>query len=255
MTQTLQSVSQSLRVLTELRRRNSAGITELAEDLHLGPSTVHRILATLQQHGYVQQTATGRRYQLGPAMVHSSDAASIEHCVEMAEPVMLRLRDLTNETVHISVLEGIEARFVSVIESRQLLRVSSRVGRAIPAHRAASGKVLLAQLTDAAIDDLYQQECLTQVTAARPTRTAFKAELNKVREQGYGRNFGESEADLAAIAVALRRPRGIPICSLTLTGPLTRFQAPEREGISTREKQLRQLLFAAAAAIEKKLSY
>lgn len=256
MSQVLQSVAQALRVLTELRRSEQVGVTEIAEELGMGASTVHRILTTLQAYGYAQQTTSGRKYQLGPAMAHSGDAASIAHCVEVAQPVMLRLRDLSGETTHISVLEGTETKFLSVIESRHMLRVSSRVGRVIPAQASASGKVLLAQLTDDTIDDLFPREDFEQLTSRSPaTRTAFKEELKLVREQGFGRNFGESEPDLAALAVAIHRPRGIPICAITLTGPISRFNPTGDRGVSAREMELRKLLRAAADELERRLDF
>lgn len=256
MAQVLQSVAQALRVLTELRRLERVGVSEIAQELGIGASTAHRILTTLQAYGYVQQTTTGRKYQLGPAMAHSGDAASIAHCVEASQPVMRRLRDLSGETVHISVLEGMEVKFLAVIESKHMLRVSSRVGRVIPAQAAASGKVLLAQLTDATIDQLFPEEGFEKLTArSLDTRTALKNELNLVREQGFGRNFGESEPDLAALAVPIRRPRGIPVCSLTLTGPLTRFNPTADPGVSARELELRRVLRAAADDLERRLDF
>lgn len=254
--QILQSVGQALRVLTELRRRETVGVIEIADELDIGASTVHRILTTLQAYGYVQQTVSGRKYQLGPAMAHSGDAASIAHCVEVAQPVMLHLRDVSGETTHIAVLEGTETKFISVIESRHMLRVSSRVGLKMPAHTAASGKVLLAQLSDETIDELFPHEKFEQVTSRSPsTRTMFKKELKLVREEGFGRNFGGSEDGLAALAVPIRRPRGIPICSLTLTGPLTRFNPTGEPDVSARELELRQLLRAAADELEQRLEF
>ena len=148
MADTLQSVHQALRILTLLRTRDELGVSEIAAQLGIGKSSTYRLLATLKEDRYVDQTPS-RNYRLGPAMSGSPDSASIAHCVEVAAGHLESLRDATGETVHVSVLNGGYTEFVAVCESEKLLRVSSKIGLAVPAYCAAAGKVLLATLTDA----------------------------------------------------------------------------------------------------------
>lgn len=256
MSQTLQSVSNALQILQLLRTRADVGVTDVAAHLGVGASTAHRLLATLQEHGFVEQTATGRRYRLGPSMTMSNDAQAIEHCVEVAYPFMQQLRDESLETVHIAVLVGARAKFISAIESPRQMRVASRVGLSIPAHSSAAGKVLLAELSDEDIDELYPNEELSGETEAGiHTRTALKRELERVRSAGCGRNMGESEEGLAALAVLIPRPNARPLCSLTLTGPMFRFNPDPQGGVSPREQELRAMLLKYAAQIGKELVY
>ena len=256
MSQTLQSVGYALRILLLLRTHPVLGVTEVAAHLGIGASTAHRLLSTLQEYKFVQQTEAGRRYQLGAAMTLSTDAAAIEHCIEVGFPVMEHLRDESTETVHISVLSGTQSKFVAVIESPRMMRVTSRVGKNIPAHTSAAGKVLLAELSDVEIDELYPEEQLGQVTESSiATRAALKAELQTVRERGFAINRGESEEGLAAVAVPLRRPGGRAICCLTLTGPLTRFNPDLGGNVSAREREFLEMLFSHAAQIERELTY
>ncbi|MEU3269640.1 IclR family transcriptional regulator [Saccharomonospora sp. NPDC006951] len=254
--QTLQSVSNALRLIMLLRTHSDIGVTDAAGHLGVGASTAHRLLATLQQHGFVEQTHSGRRYRLGPSMTTSSDTQAIDHCVEVAYPFMQQLRDDSQETVHISVLNGAKAKFVAAIESPLMMRVASRVGLSIPAHSSAAGKVLLAQLADEELAELYPREQLSGETEAGiHTRTALLRELERVRADGYGRNIGESEEGLAALAVPIARPHARSVCSLTLTGPLFRFNSDPSAGIADREHELLTMLLGYAAQISKKLAY
>lgn len=243
MSQILQSVAQALRVIQLLQNEADLGVTEVATRLGIGTSTAHRLLATLLEFHFVEQLDSARRYRLGPAMSLSGDAAAIEHCIEAGYSVMEHLRDESSETVHISVLNGTEAKFVAVIESRRMVRVTSRVGVSIPSHTAASGKILLAELSDEELNALYPDEELPGGTGrGLRTRTGLKHELALVREQGYARNLGESEEGLAAIAMGIRRPSGRTVACLTLTGPLSRFN-PVATGSFTAEPSARELEF------------
>jgi len=249
--QTLQSVSNALRLVLMLRDRTEVGVTDAARHLGVGPSTAHRLLATLQQHGFAEQTHGGRRYRLGPSMTASSDTQAIDHCAEVAHPFMQQLRDESQETVHVSVLNGARATFVAAIESPLMVRVASRVGTSIPAHASAAGKVLLAELSDEELAELYPDEELTGATRAGiRTRTALEDELRRVRADGLGRNIGESEDGLAALAVPIPRPGGRVLCSLTLTGPLARFDPG-----SPREHELCAMLRHHAGQVAKNLAY
>ena len=186
----------------------------------------------------------------------SPDAASIDHCIEMSEPVMRALRDVSKETVHISILSGTQARFVAAAESRHLMRVTARIGLEIPAYTSAAGKVQLAQLNEEQLLDLYPDENLAGVTLHTiRSRSALLQELEQVRQSGFGRNFEESEIGLVAFAVPISRPIGAPVCSLTLTGPTARFSADSSHGTQRREEEVRRLLQLHAAMIERTLAY
>lgn len=255
MADTLQSVHQALRVLTLLQGVDDLGLTEIADRLGIGKSSAHRLLATMREARFVDQTPA-RRYRLGPAMSGSPEAAAMEHCVEAAKPHLRKLRDLTRETVHISMLSGTSAEFLAVCESTLMMRVASKVGESLPAHATSSGKVMLATLSEPELFALYPEEQLPAVThRAIANRTALLAELARVQELGYGRNVSESEDGVAALAVPLHRPTGRTVCSITITGPTLRFNPEGTTDLSDTEARLLTALRACARAIECDLRY
>lgn len=256
MAQTLQSVSQALKILELLQRTPSLGVSEIAALLEVSSSTAHRLLSTMADADFVRQGPVGRKYQLGPAMQISRNASLIEHCIEVSTPHMIALRDESSETVHLAVLTRTETRFVAAFESPLIMRVTSRVGRELPAHTTAAGKILLARLDSADFAERYPEEELTAGTAESIHSTEqLRLEVLRAGELGYARNSGESESGVAAIAVPLRHPDGLVTCSLTLTGPESRFNPTRDPEISAREAELLSMLQATARTIESELRY
>lgn len=255
MADTLQSVHQALRILTLLRTRDELGVSEIAAQLGIGKSSTYRLLATLKEDRYVDQTPS-RNYRLGPAMSGSPDSASIAHCVEVAAGHLESLRDATGETVHVSVLNGGYTEFVAVCESEKLLRVSSKIGLAVPAYCAAAGKVLLATLTDEELAALYPTHELATPTGRGVTNCVeLKSALKVVRDAGYARNVEESEDGLYALAVPIHRPSGRPIATLTVTGPAARIAPETGSALSDTERGMLDSLLRCAQSISSDLRY
>jgi DNA-binding IclR family transcriptional regulator len=253
--ETLQSVHQALRILTLLRRRDDLTLTEIADQLGIGKSSTYRLLATLKTARYVDRTPA-RSYRLGPAMSTSAEAESAAHCAEVAQPHLAALRDATQETVHLSVLSGGYTEYIAVFEPERTLKVSGRLGAAVPAHAAAAGKVLMAALTPRERDLLYPTAEIAPLTGRTVvTRGALDAEVDAASRLGFARNVGESEDGLYALAVAIRRPVGRPICSVTIAGPASRIEVGPGAELSEMEATLLGCLQEAATAIEAELRY
>ncbi len=256
MAETLQSVSQALRILELLQVHETLGVSEIAEKLSVGSSTAHRLLATLAEANFVRQGPQGRKYQLGSAMQGSGTGAAIEHCVEIGLPYMERLRDATGETIHIAILSRTSTRFVAAVESNHMMRVTSRVGRILPAHTTAAGKLLLSYLPDDELAALYPDGTLLSGTPESfHSLSDLRGELESARADGYARNLAESEQGVAALAVPVYRPAGPVLCSLTVTGPDSRFNPERSRDLSARERSLLAMLFECAERISAELSF
>jgi len=255
-TDTLQSVRQAMRILTLLQTYEQLGVSEVAFKLNIGMSSAHRILATLHEANFVRQSLPSRKYRLGPAMSGSANAAAVEHCAEVAEPYLAALRDATGETVHLATRAGLTTKFVTVFESSHVMRVTSRMGTALPAHATSAGKVLLAQLSEPELDTLYPAEPLPKATAETlPTRSALKAELAQIKALGYATNLAESEPDVVALAMAVSRPSGPRICAVTVTGPGSRMNPGRMRPISAQERDILGAMRTHINLIEAELSY
>ncbi|HEY7433181.1 MAG TPA: IclR family transcriptional regulator C-terminal domain-containing protein, partial [Streptosporangiaceae bacterium] len=136
------------------------------------------------------------------------------------------------ETVHLAVLEGSNVRYLDAVESPRALRVASRTGSVLAANCTASGKALLAGLSDAEVMAIFAgQETLSALTGRSITSCPrLLAELRTVRAQGRALNVEESEDGVASVAVAVRGAQRVPAAALAVSGPVSRMngQAVEK---------------------------
>lgn len=251
--QTLSSVQHALRILLVMRERGDLGVSDAARSLGISSSSAHRLLITLQAEGFVEQVRAGGKYRLGPVMQHT--ATAVDRVIQIASPHMAQLRDSSLETVHLAALSATETRFLAAFESPRVLRVTSRVGRSLPAHATAAGKLLLSYSSDDGVRALYPAGPIPGGTAASAVDVdALLGEIRDIRSLGFGRNRSEAEDGVAALAVPILDAAGRAFFALTVTGPDANWNPERTAGLSPREQELLATLRATAVRIETELS-
>jgi DNA-binding IclR family transcriptional regulator len=221
----LSSVGHALQVLVLLRDRQAVRVHEVSEALGLARSTAHRLLTTLQAHGFVVQEGSRGAYRVGPALVDVGLAALQGLDVRRAaHPVLVALSRQLRETVSLIVLEEERIRFLDSIESTEDVRVASRMGVSLPAHTTAGGKALLAALRIEELRRIYPRERLrSQTTRSITSRGALERELDVVRARGYATNFEESTPEISAVGVLIPNRNGIPPAAIAVSAPASRL--------------------------------
>ncbi|PZS03133.1 MAG: IclR family transcriptional regulator [Pseudonocardiales bacterium] len=219
------SVDNALRLVLMFRDQRWIRVAEASESLGVVRSTAHRLLAMLQYRGLVQQDPETKAYAAGPALVDIGLSVVRDMDVRRhLRPYLEQLALDLGETVQLMILDGADTLFIDSVESHQALRTSSRIGRRYPAHNTSGGKVLLAQLPTERLGELYPTERLPTLTSRSTKRRAeLFRELDRVREQGYGTNRGESEPDVAAVAVGVTNAFGQIRAAIAMSAPLSRF--------------------------------
>ncbi len=179
------------------------GVTDLGRKLGLHKSTVHRLLVTLEQEGFVRQNPGTGRYRLGlPLLELGSVVITTMEMRQVARPYLEEVHRVCGETVHLGILDEGEVVYIDKIESTRRIRMYSQVGRRAPAHCTGLGKVLLAALPATALDQVIQRRGLRGYTARTLTSPdAVRNHLAIVRQQGYSVDAGEHE-DLIRCAAA-----------------------------------------------------
>ena len=153
------SVDNALRLLRLFRDQPRVRLSEASEHLGVAVSTAHRLLAMLAYHGFVRQDPDSRAYLAGPALVEIGLAAVRQLDIRaQARPVLEDLAAALGETVHLTVLEGGDVRYLDAVESSRALRVTARTGSVLAANCTASGKALLAGLPDAEVTARFAGE-------------------------------------------------------------------------------------------------
>lgn len=243
----ISSVDNALRLLLMFRDRQQLRLSDVSSSLGVAHSTAHRLLAMLMHHDFVRQEGGHGVYTAGPALleigygaVRSMDIRSI------AAPILAELAATIDETVHLAQLEGGRIRYIAGAESERALRVADRTGQLFPAHRTATGKAILADLTPAQLG-----EVLASATGdsggplSDQERSELEADLEKVRERGYSFNRRQGE-DIVSVATAVRNRRGLTVAAINASAPAGRMT--QRQQIAV----VRQL-HAAAARLEELL--
>ena len=219
------AVDNVLRLLRLFEDHEMIRVNQVARDMGLSRSTVHRMLATLSHHQFVEQDEHSRAYRPGPALVDIGLAVVSKIDIRaISHTALMELRDLTGETAHLGIMRGdTSVLFLDSVERDRMVRTGSRTGRILPAHATATGKVLLAERTDEQIAALYPSG-LPEAPTPRALTTVEELleQIAEVRRLGYAVNHGESEDDVAAVAAAVRDKRGRVRCALVTTAPLSR---------------------------------
>jgi len=230
----IKSIDKALDLLEFLSvNEQEIGITEIGKNLHLGLSTVHRILFTLKSRGYVIQNRNTKKYRLGIKLFTLGCAVqSTKRLVEITKPYLRQLSQSTHETANLAILEGEEVIYLDTIGSPEVLRTEIMAGTRTPAHCTALGKVLLSSISDSEFESLYKSdEPLSSLTSKSiSSLEELKKNLKKVKKQGYSVDREEYKIGINCIGVPIFRRNGI-IAAISITGPASRFTIDEMEKV------------------------
>jgi IclR family transcriptional regulator, KDG regulon repressor len=223
-------------------------LTELAKQLGEAKARIHRHLATLRHHGLVDQERSTECYRLGWKLVHLGQAAAEQFDIRrVAEPCMLRLRELSRQTVVLSVPANGEAMVAAVMASENLVTISVRQGARLPAHASAQGRIVLAFASPE-----IQRQILSRKLAALTPRTliepaALRERLSAIRRDLYELAPGETLLGITTLAAPLLDHEDLLVGIVAIVGTDQYIPSP------VDETQL-HLVRACAAAISERLN-
>lgn len=195
------------------------GLSELAQVTGMSKSTVHRILATMAERGYVEKTLEGL-YAIGPKMFDtlSYHINSLELQTE-AKPYLALLKRTLGLTAHLGILDG---GFVSYIEKESpdwSEEAYTQVGYRSPAYCSSMGKCLLACLSRGELEEvLYDYEFKPYTAHTFTRKDEFVKYLHTVRKQGWAMDNEEYELDHRCIAAPVFNYRGDAIAAVGVSG-------------------------------------
>jgi DNA-binding IclR family transcriptional regulator len=231
------------------RARSSISPPEMARELGIPRSTVHRLVQTLEELGYLRRGENGGAYALGPAVL----AIGFEYLgsldiVQLSSPVLARLRDETNCSTHLAIRNGTDVVYLARFASRAAITSNVSVGSALPAHATVIGRVILADLSDADLASLYPQKRLEAYTEQTPTTLAALTKLlAEDRQRGYAISTSFYERGVTSIAAPVRDRSGRVIASINA---VTVDVTPDEPFL---QSGLKDSVLAAAATISEML--
>lgn len=237
------AAERTMMILEELSNYSSINLEDLAKVCDLPKATLYRFLTTLTSLGYVRRDKNDR-YSLTLRMF-SVGSTSLEHTdmLEISRPIAEELSEFTGETVHIGILEKTRAVYVLKIESAHTIRMFSRVGKRIPLHCTAIGKIVLSDLDSQERDEIYKKILTENGTFKEYTKNTFTTEeslneeLKNVAKEGFSQDKEEHEEGITCIAAPIRDTSGHVIAAISVSYPCFRFPTERTEEIIKKIKQ------------------
>ena len=240
-----QSIDRAAALLVHLlEHEGPTTLAELTDAADLPKSTASRLLSTLERHGLVHQTGQRGTFEPGPAIMRFAHRGAVERSLlELSGPALQALSEESGETVNLAVPSSDGVEHLAQVDARHFLGTGQWIGRRVPYHCTANGKVLVA----------FGAASLPEGRLARLTphtildRDQLEAELEQIRADDFATAIDELEVGLSAMAAPVRGPTGDVIAALSLSGPSMRLTP-------TRIAGLRPVLTTEAQELSQRLS-
>lgn len=231
----ISAVSRAMAILEELSEQpNGATVSELVMQLQIEKSVVSRVLSTLESDGYVIRDGVTDSFRLGLklagiALRHVDNTGVTDMCL----PLLRDLAHRTGELVQLAIVQNDQMIYVAKAEGHQRIRVLSLVGRPATLHASAVGKVWLASLPENRALSLALKNGLERYTESTITNVDdFRAELMRVRKNGYAVVQEEQIEGAAAVGVPITDRRGDRVLgAVVLSGPAYRLPLKKLENV------------------------
>ncbi|RBY76402.1 IclR family transcriptional regulator [Geodermatophilus sp. TF02-6] len=189
-------------------------LAELSRITGFSRPAVRRFLITLERMGYVR--GHDGRWSLTPRVLSIGQHYTASHAlIEVSQPHLLRLAEETHESASLATLDGDDAVYVARVPVRRIMSINVSVGTRVPAYATSMGRVLLAWAPTPVVDSVLHRRPLRAITPSTVTDpSALRAELARVREQGWAVVAEELEAGLLSASAPVRDRSGQVVAAL-----------------------------------------
>lgn len=201
-----QTLARGLMILEQFTsQRSEWGVRELGRELDLNPATVHRLVTTLTNIGYLEQDQDTQRYALGPKVIRLAELYTMHHPISsIAQKLFEKYSEEFPYNFYLGKLFGFEIVYLAAHDGRAPIKVFVEPGGTIALHSTAVGLSLLAHQQDEYIETFLNTVTLNEFTSQTVTDPKLLRErLVRVREQGYAVNHGEHYKDVGAVGVPI----------------------------------------------------
>jgi IclR family transcriptional regulator, KDG regulon repressor len=252
MARAVPAVSRALDILELFLTEGTLSAPEITARLGLPRTTVHELVNTLVDRDYLAAVSGAPiRYRLGMRLFqlggHFADRLDL---TREAQDVAVDIAAACDETVHVAVLDGLEVVYVAKVDSTHPVRMVSAVGRRLPAHCTAVGKVLLAGLSPEAFEARYpgsrELPAMTPHSITSPAR--LRQHLAEVRQAGVAYDDRESNEAVGCVAAGVYDNGGQPVAAMSISVPTIRWNGQRRA-------EWTELVRRGAAALSRRLGH
>lgn len=222
----VQSLVRALGIINHLAAVDEGmSLTNIAESVRLPPSTVHRLLTTLEQERYVHFDHERRLWSVGvQAFVAGAAFLKTRNLVGVARPYMRALMNESAETVNLAVEDEYEAIYLAQVECRQMMRALARPGARVPLYCSSVGKALLSAMPDSDLGKALPRQGMRRLTEKTIiSKAALRDELALTRQRGFAIDDEEHSFGLRCVAGLIFDESSDALAAISISGPTARI--------------------------------
>lgn len=225
--------------------RLSMSVSEVAAATQLARPTARRLLLTLESLGYVRSEAGS--YWLTPKVLElGMTYINAQGMWDIARPHLVSLVARTHESSSMAQLDGSDIVYTARVPVAKIIGLSVQIGTRFPAAATSMGRVLLADLSDAAVDAVLKQPSAADfLPRIRLSRRDLAAKLAEVRKRGWALSDEDLALGIRSVAAPVRDGSGRTIAAVNVT-----VHAAETSVADLKKRHLPLLLETAAAISE-----
>lgn len=230
----IQSLERAVAILDSLLDKpQGEKLTVIAQELGLSKSTTFGLVSTLENLGLLHQSSQSGKYMLGIKLLTYSDVLrSSLRLPDMANSLMEKLAIRFGENVHLATLDDGSVLYLGAVTTSHAMQVVVHIGGRAPFYSTSLGKVLVAALPDDEIDALLERtELIPRTKNTICDKNLFRAELQKVRAQGYASERDEGEIGIACFAAPIRNRAGQVTAAISIAQPTARLERRDPQEI------------------------
>ena len=207
------------------------GATEISHQLGLNVSGIYHILNTLKECNMIEQNPQTKKYRLGLKLWKIGQKAGMRNQLGVyIQPYLTELRDATNETANLTVLDNHEIVYIAQEESNRFAKMFTKMGAKAPVYCSGAGKVLLAYQTEEIRNSILSRVIFHKYTEKTILDAqTLEQELETIRRNGYAFDDEEREEGVSCIAAPIFDFDNEVIAAMSISGPTTRFRSANRD--------------------------
>lgn len=229
----------------EAAAHGAISLAELADRLGLSRSTAHRLASALVERGYLAAAARAG-YRLGPKLLELGFLAQSQaDLIRIARPHMEALAETSEDTVHLGVLEGDQARYLDKIAGRRRINISSRVGDLQPLTSTGLGKALI---LDHPRDYWDARFAADRQAGGQADAAAWRAQMAGYVAAGRAYDLEENEDRIRCVAAPVRDAGGRIVGAISVSSAAQYME-------DARMAELSGAVLATAHAISRDLGW
>mgnify|MGYP001560798930 CR=1 FL=1 len=222
----VKSLEKALRILLSFEpERQSQTLSQMSKHTSIPVTSLYRFLKTFEKFRFVKTDPQGKSYQLGPALFRlgmlSYNSVDLR---EAAKPEIERLAGVSGESIYLTVRHEDHSVCIQSAEGKHRVRLTQRIGAALPLHAGAAAKILLAYMSEPERQNMLKSLRLRELGPGTITeKSELEKEVRTIRSRGYAVSREEVDAGSSGVAVPVLSGSGEVVAALACGGPIYRL--------------------------------